>query len=101
MRFLWKVSIPVEAGNAAAKNGFEVMRKILDQQRPEATYFYADGGKRTGILIIDMQDLSEIPAIAEPWFHAFNADVEVFPVMVPADLQKAGPAIADAVKVYG
>jgi hypothetical protein len=51
MRFLVKVSFPVEAGNAAAKkNGFKVIQKILKQQKPEAAYFIADGGRRTGIL---------------------------------------------------
>ena len=48
-----------------------------------------------------MSDLSEIPALAEPWFLAMNAAVEVHPVMTPADLMKAGPAIAQAVKNFG
>ncbi len=30
MRFLFKVSFPVEAGNAAAKNGFKAIQSILD-----------------------------------------------------------------------
>jgi hypothetical protein len=92
----------VEAGNAAAKkDGFKTIESILGQQKPEAAYFAAENGKRTGILIINMQDASEIPAIAEPWFLALNAAIEVTPVMVPADLQKAAPAIAQAVKTYG
>ena len=102
MRFLVKVSIPVEAGNAAAKkDGFKVVQRILEQQKPEAAYFIADGGRRTAILIIDMKDASEIPGIAEPWFLALNASIEATPAMVPADLEKAGPAIEQAVKAYG
>jgi hypothetical protein len=99
---MFKISFPVEAGNAAAKkDGFKTIESILGQQKPEAAYFAAENGKRTGILIINMQDASEIPAIAEPWFLALNAAIEVTPVMVPADLQKAAPAIAQAVKTYG
>jgi hypothetical protein len=99
---MFKISFPVEAGNAAAKkDGFKTIESILGQQKPEAAYFVAENGKRTGILIINMQDASEIPAIAEPWFLALNAAIEVTPVMVPADLQKAAPAIAQAVKTYG
>ena len=41
-----------------------------------------------------MQDASQIPAIAEPWMLAFNASIELHPVMIPDDLAKAGPAIA-------
>ena len=53
MRFLVKVSFPVEAGNAAAKkDGFKVIQTILEQQKPEAAYFIAEGGRRTGILIL-------------------------------------------------
>ena len=101
MRFLFKVSFPVEAGNAAAKDGFKAIQSILEQQKPEAAYFVAENGKRTGILIINMEDASEIPAIAEPWFLALNASVEVTPAMIPADLQKAAPSVAHAVKTYG
>jgi hypothetical protein len=101
MRFLLKVSFSVEAGNAAAHDGFQKIQSILEEQKPEAVYFAALDGKRTGILIVNMEDASQIPQIAEPWFLAFNAAIEWVPVMVPADLQKAAPAIAHAVKVYG
>jgi Domain of unknown function (DUF3303) len=102
MRFLVKVSFPVEAGNAAVKkDGLKVIQTILEQQKPEAAYFIADGGKRTGILIIDIKDASDIPRIAEPWFLALNASIEATPAMVPEDLQKARPAIEQAVKSFG
>src|SRR5262245_28203663 len=102
MRFLFKISFPVEAGNAAAKkDGFKAIQKILQEQKPEAAYFIADGGKRTGILIMNMEDASQLPAIAEPWFLALNASIECTPAMVPEDLQKADPAIDRAVKAYG
>ena len=49
---------------------------------------------------LDMQDASQIPAIVEPWFLAFNASIEIHPVMVPEDLGRAGSAIEAAVKKY-
>jgi len=102
MRFLIKVSFPVEAGNAAArKDGFKVIQTILEEQKPEAAYFIADGGCRTGILLIDIKDASDIPRIAEPWFLAMNASIEATPAMIPEDLQKAAPAIEQAVKTFG
>ncbi len=102
MRFLMKVSIPVEAGNAAIKkDGLKVISKILEQQKPEAAYFIAEGGKRTAILIMNITDGSQIPAIAEPWFLALNASIEAVPAMIPEDLQKAASAIEQVVKNYG
>ena len=101
MRFLFKMSWPVEVGNAAAKEGFSAVQQILEEQKPEAIYFIAEGGRRTGIMIINMDDASQLPAIAEPWFLALNASIEVTPAMVPEDLQKAGPAIEHAVQTYG
>ena len=102
MRFLMKVSFPVEAGNAAAKkDNLKVIGTILEQQKPEAAYFIAEGGRRTAILIIDMQNASDLPRIAEPWFLALNASIEVTPAMIPEDLEKAAPAMEQAVQAFG
>ena len=103
MRFLVKVNIPVEAGNAAAKAGKlgTIIQSILADLKPEAAYFTDDNGQRTAFLFLEMQDASQIPAIAEPWFVAFNASIEIHPVMVPEDLVRAGSAIEAAVKKYG
>jgi hypothetical protein len=103
MRFLLKVNIPVEAGNTAAKAGKlgAIIQSILVDLKPEAAYFTDDSGQRTAFIVLEMQDASQIPAIAEPWFLAFNASIEIHPVMIPADLAKAGPAIEQAVKNYG
>ena len=102
MRFLVKVNIPVEAGNEAAKAGKlgTTIQSILADLKPEAVYFTDDKGQRTAFLFLDMQDASQIPAIAEPWFLAFNASIEIHPVMVPEDLMRAGSAIEAAVKRY-
>ena len=103
MRFLVKVNIPVEAGNRAAKAGTlgTTIQSILADLKPEAVYFTDDHGQRTGFLVFDMQAAAQIPAIAEPWFLAFNASIEIHPVMVPDDLTRAGSAIEAAVKRYG
>ena len=103
MRFFLKVNIPVEAGNAAAKAGTlgTSIQSILEDLKPEAAYFTDDNGQRTALLFLDMADASEIPAVVEPWFLAFNASIECHPVMVAEDLGKAGPSIATAVEKYG
>ena len=101
MRFLFKISIPVEAGNKAAKDGFSIIAKILEQQKPEAAYFIAENGMRTGIVVMEMSDVSQLPSIAEPWFLGLNASIEATPAMTPDDLKKAAPAVQQAVKLFG
>jgi hypothetical protein len=96
MRCLMKVSIPVETGNAAINDGSlgKTIESILADLQPEAAYFAADNGKRTGFIFFDLKDASQIPAVAEPWFLAFDAHIEFHPV------KKATPGIEKAVKNY-
>jgi hypothetical protein len=104
MRMLLRVSIPVETGNAAAKNGTlgTTVEKILADLKPEAAYFFVDdNGNRSGSIVFDMKDSSQMPAIAEPWFLSFNAKVSFRPVMSTQDLATGGPGIAKAVEQYG
>lgn len=102
MRFLLRVSFSAEAGNSSArKDGFRAIQTILEQQKPEAAYFLAQDGKRTGLLIVNLERASQIAEFAEPWFLALTADVWWTPVMLPADLQSAGASIAEAVRNYG
>ena len=102
MRMMLKVSIPVETGNLAAQNGSlgSTIERILADLKPEAAYFSEDQGERTGYIFFDMKDSSQLPAVAEPWFLAFNARLTVRPAMRPQDLAAAGPGIAAAVKSY-
>ena len=103
MRMLLKASIPVEAGNATIKSGTlgNNIEAILAEQKPEAAYFTLDNGMRTGFIFLDIQDASQLPAILEPWFLAFNASIELTPVMNGDDLGKAGPSIGAVVEKYG
>ena len=104
MRMLMKVSFPVEAGNAAIRSGSlaTTVKGILDELKPEAAYFVGnEKGERCGYIVFDMKEPSQLPAIAEPWFLAFNASITMTPAMTPQDLASAGPGIERAVKKYG
>jgi hypothetical protein len=102
MRMMMKVTIPVETGNAAAANGTlgSIIQRILADLKPEAVYFAEDNGQRTGYIFFDMQDSSQLPAVAEPWFLAFKASLTVRPAMTPDDLGRALPAVVKAAAAY-
>lgn len=89
MRTLLKVSMPVESSNKAIKEGSlpKIIQSFIEDNRPEASYFYAENGKRTGLFVFDLKDPSQIPQVAEPFFLGLNAAVEFFPVMNAADLK--------------
>ena len=92
MRVLMIVECPHEPFNTMVRKGTaaEVMAKILAAVKPEATYFTELHGRRTAMLIVNLKNASQIPALAEPWFLNFHADCRIHPVMTPDDLQRAG-----------
>ncbi len=92
MRMLVKVSFPNEAFNAAIKDGSAGLKinRILEEIKPEATFFTEMSGRRTAILVLDYPEPSKVPTLAEPWFLVFGAEVEQHIVMTPDDLRKAG-----------
>jgi hypothetical protein len=88
---LMDVTIPNEPFNSLVRKG-EVGKKlagILEAIKPEAIYFTGQDGKRGAVVVVDMADPSKIPALAEPWFLTFNADVTFRIAMTPDDLKKA------------
>ena len=91
MRILVHAVFPHEPFNAYVRDGSigGKMKRILDDLKPEATYFTEVDGRRSAVLIVHLSDASQIPAIAEPWFLTFNAECHFHPAMVPEDLAKA------------
>jgi hypothetical protein len=102
MRTVLKFTIPVEAGNASITDGTlsKTMESILNDLKPEAAYFFPHNGERSGFIVFDLKEPSQIPQIAEPLFVAFNARVEFHPAMNLEDLKKALSGIDQAVKKY-
>jgi hypothetical protein len=92
MRFLLRVTFPHKSFNAAVRDGTAgaKMNRILEEAKPEAAYFTEIDGHRTAILIVDLPDASKIPALAEPWFLTFEADVRFRAVMSAEDLARSG-----------
>lgn len=98
MRTLLKVTVPVETGNRAVADGSlpRVIQDALEKLRPEAAYFFAEGGRRSAFFVFDLQETAEIPAIAEPLFTGLDAEIDFRPVMSAQDLQKGLSGLASA-----
>jgi hypothetical protein len=92
MRMLINVEIPHEPFNTAVRHGTvgATIRRILEEIKPEAIYFTEQNGHRGATLIVNVDQASQIPALAEPWFLNFNADCQFRIAMTPEDLEQAG-----------
>jgi hypothetical protein len=88
---MMRVTIPVEQGNKAVKDGTipKLIQSLLQDLAPEAAYFGPVDGVRNAFIVFDLKDVSDLPRIGEPLFLNLNARVEFTPIMNAEDL-KAG-----------
>ena len=83
MRMMLKIQIPVGAGSAAIRSGSlpETIGNLTELIHPECAYFFAEDGKRSALMVFEMTNSEQIPAIVEPLFMGFDASVTLTPVM--------------------
>ena len=85
--------LPTASFNAAVKDVGRWAHKldgILKAVKPKAIYFTDHDGQRGAVAVIEVTDVSKIPALCEPWFLTFEAKVETRIAMSPEDLKKSG-----------
>jgi hypothetical protein len=84
-----KITIPVESGSRAVKDGSigELIQTAAERWKPEGMYFGTFEGRRTAYMVFDMPDSSDMVPFGEPFFMALDAEVTVVPVMNADDLQ--------------
>ena len=101
MRMMMLVQFPIEPFNAYVKNGTVggKMKAILEAIKPEHVWFTEREGKRGAIMVVDLDNPSDVARLAEPWFLTFNAEVEYRVAMTPGDL--AGAGLEEAGKKWG
>ena len=89
MRMLMKVQMPTGSGNDAIKDGSlpQVVASSLESLKAEAAYFIAEDGMRTALIFFEMNDSSEIPPAAEPFFMGLGANITLSPVMNAQEMQ--------------
>jgi hypothetical protein len=92
MKMLLTVECPIEPFNRLVREGKAgpILGRILEDLKPEATYFTEQDGKRGCILVVNVANSSDVPRFAEPFFLNFNADCRFRILMTPDDLMKSG-----------
>ena len=90
MRMLLKAVFDTDAANEVigSGQGAEVNRRMVERLQPEAFYAFAEDGQRTVIMVFDLADPSQIPALTEPLYQQGKAKVTMTPCMTLEDLQK-------------
>ena len=103
MRYLIKVEMATDAGDMAVRDPKfgERMQSLLKELKAEAAYFTTVNGHRGGYIVVNMDDASQMVAMAEPFFLWLKAKVEFIPVMLPQDMAKGGAAMSAAVQKWG
>jgi len=92
MKIIVNIEIPVEPFNSMVRDGTAgpTLTTILETLKPETAYFHAPNGCRGATMVIDVDDPSQIPFIAEPFFLKFNAKCKFDVAMSPEDIARAG-----------
>jgi hypothetical protein len=90
MRMLLKAVIDTEAGTEVFRSGkaAETLNQIAELLKPEAVYGVSEDGQRTLLMVFDLADPSQIPAVAEPLYAQAKAKITLTPCMNMEDLQK-------------
>src|SRR5664280_3170207 len=92
MKYIMKVKMASgEDGNKLLKDPLfgKKMQDLLKELKADAAYFTTVCGHRGGYIIVNIDNASQIPAMAEPVFIWLKAEIEFIPVMTPEDLGKA------------
>ncbi|NBE54142.1 hypothetical protein GUY60_22530 [Streptomyces sp. YC537] len=90
-----RARLDTQISNEAIKNGSlqKLVQELTETLKPEAAYFGPSDGGRCCTFVFDMQDSSQMPSIAEPFFSELGAKIEIHPIMNAEDLQKGLGAI--------
>ena len=89
MRTMLTVELDNEAANRQISDGSmgKSLEEVLGALKPEAAYFYAHGGHRAMMFVVDAPDEASLVTLCEPFWTQLNAHVEATPCMTADDLR--------------
>ena len=78
------IKVAIRSGTMA-----KLIEQSIQELHPEATYFLSSNdGRRSCVMVFDLDDASRIPAVSEPFFQGGAERVTLVPCMDLADLQR-------------
>ena len=83
MRFLIRARTPTESGNKMIRDPdfLKKLEEYINKVKPEAAYFMPIDGQRAGAFIVNVESNEQLPAMVEPLFQWWGANVDAIPVM--------------------
>ncbi|WP_238441796.1 hypothetical protein [Streptomyces pratensis] len=64
----------------------KIIEEVIEQLRPEASYFTIQNGHRTCLMVYGMREAAQMPPLMEPLFQA-GCRISLQPVMNLDDLR--------------
>jgi len=92
MRFIVDVDFPLEPFNTYVREGTAggKIGEVLGAIKPEVIYFTDCGVGRGAMMIVELDNASQVPHVTEPLMLNFGASVHYRLAMAPEELQSAG-----------
>jgi hypothetical protein len=102
MRFMVEFSVPTQHGNEVVRSGKidKVFKKLGEEFKPEAMYFYPADGLRAGCIFLQADNPAMCAAIGERLWFGLQAQIKVTPVMNAEELRKGLSDIANVIENY-
>ncbi len=102
MRFMIEFSVPTQHGNEVVRSGKidKIFRKLGEELKPEAMYFYPADGLRSGCIFLQSDNPAICAAVGERLWIGLQAQIKVTPVMNAEELGKGLTDIAKVIENY-
>jgi hypothetical protein len=102
MRFMVEFTVPTQHGNEIVRSGKidKVLKKLGEEFKPEAMYFYPADGCRAGCIFLQTDNPAVGAAVGERLWFGLQAEIKVTPVMNAEELRKGLSDIAKVIESY-
>lgn len=90
MRMLLIAHLDTAKANEAVASGAMpgIVQEIMAAYQPETAYFAPLSGRRSCIMVFDLDDPARLPALNEPLLQKLGAEISIQPALTPQDVAR-------------